>query len=177
MARVEVRPEVFSMVDYDAAVIARIAAEVADQVGLPDDVEVTVEVDETTPFGGSSSRTEGRSATLSIGGGSLEDPRNLRQFSEPGARMVLGRLLYRVRDRLDPAFGDPPPDDELTLAEHSAWDTYAVGRWARVSGTDGREARRRYAYRLRHGFSDEVDAAFDRIWHGDGLTWADLARS
>lgn len=165
------------MVDFEAAEIVRVGTEVAEQVGLPEDVEVVVDVDETTPFGGSSSVIEGRRVTIHIGGGSLEDPQNLRQFSEPGARGVLARLLLRARDRLDPAFGDPPPDAELTLAEHAAWDTYAVGRWARLSGADGREARRRYAYRLRHGFSDEVDAEFDRLWHADGLTWADLRRS
>lgn len=173
-ASVQVRPETFSMVDYDAAEIARVAGEVAARVGLPEDVCLIVDIDETTPFGGSSSVVEGRRVIISVGGGSLEDPRNLRQFSEDGARHVLGRLLLRIRDRLDPAFGDPPPDRELTLPQHTAWDTYAVGRWARLSGDDAQEARRRYAYRLRHGFSDEVDTAFERIWQGEGLTWADL---
>jgi hypothetical protein len=176
MPRIKVRPEIFSMVDFDAAVIGRVTADVAELVGLPDDVEVTVEIDEATPFGASSGQVDGRSVALTLGGGAIEDPRNLRQFSESGARMVFGRLLFRVRDRLDPAFGEPPPDHELTLAQHTAWDTYAVGRWARRSGTDGREARRRYAYRLRHGFSDEVDSAFDLLWNSDGLTWADLDR-
>ena len=77
---------------------------------------------------------------------------------------MLGRLLFRVADRLDAAFGDPPADSELTPAEHTAWDAYAVGRYSRRAGVDGGRDRRRYAFRIRHGFSDAADRAFDRLW-------------
>jgi len=30
---------------------------------------------------------------------------------------VLGRLLFRAHDRLDPSFADVPPDDDLPLRE------------------------------------------------------------
>jgi hypothetical protein len=165
---------VFSMVDFDAGEIRRIAIDVVESVGLPSDVEVVVEIDETTPFGGSVTTIEGRRVILSVEGGAFEDAHFIRQLSEPATSMVLGRLLFRTRDRLDPAFGDPPPDTLLTLLQHTAWDTYAVGRYARLTGLDGREARRRYAFRLRHGFTDAADAKFDRLWRNDGLTWADI---
>jgi len=79
-----------------------------------------------------------------------------------------------VADRLSPGFGDPPPDSELTHAEHTAWDAYAVGRFSRKAGVDGGLARRRYAFRLRHGFSDAADRAFDRLWAASDLTWDDI---
>ena len=34
--------------------------------------------------------------------------------------------------------------------------------------------RRRYQFRLRHGFTDVADQAFDRLWAADALTWADI---
>jgi hypothetical protein len=151
-----------------------VAAEVATLVGLPDDVRIEVVVEEDSPFGKTATVVEGRSVRMAIEGGAFEDPQRLRQFSEANARLVLGRLLFRAADRLDPAFGDPPPDTELTPAEHAAWDAYAVGRYTRRAGVDGGLGRRRYAFRIRHGFSDASDRAFDRLWGASNLTWADI---
>jgi len=173
---VTVAPEAFSLVDFDAGRIAALAAEVAAFVGVPSDVTVEVDVDERSPFGRTSSVMDGRSVRLVVEGGAFEDPQRLRQFSDAGTRLVLGRLLYRVADRLDPAFGDPPADADLTMAEHAAWDAYCVGRYARRAGVDGGYGRRRYAFRIRHGFSDAADQAFDRLWYGSELTWSDISR-
>ncbi len=174
MARVTVSPEAFHFVDFDAEHIRVVAGQVARVVGLPDELEIHVEVDEETPFGQTSTVIAGRRVEIRVDGGAFEDPKHLRQLSEATTRQVLGRLLYRVADRLDPSFGSPPPDDELTLAQHAAWDAYSVGRYARLAGVDGGQARRRYAFRIRHGFSDRADRAFERLWHASGLTWADL---
>ena len=171
---VTVDPPAFSIVDYDPERIGAVAAEVAALAGLPDDVRIEVVVEEDNPFGKTATVVEGRSVRMAIEGGAFEDPQRLRQFSEANARLVLGRLLFRAADRLDPAFGDPPPDTELTPAEHAAWDAYAVGRFTRRAGVDGGLGRRRYAFRIRHGFSDASDRAFDRLWSASGLTWADI---
>lgn len=174
MTRVTVAPASFSLVHFDPARLVALAEEVASAVGLPDDVEIHVEVDETSPFGLVRASVAGRRVGLLADGGAFEDPKHLRELSEAGTRLVLGRVLFRAADRLDPAFGDPPPDGDLSLAQHAAWDAYAVGRYARLARIDGGVARRRYAFRLRHGFSDTADRAFDRLWHGQGLTWTDL---
>ncbi len=171
---VAVDPPAFSICDYDPGRIAAVAAEVAALAGLPDDVRIEVVVDEENPFGKTSTVVDGRSVTIAVEGGAFEDPQRLRQFSEENTRLVLGRLLFRAADRLNPAFGDPPPDPELTAAEHTAWDAYAVGRYSRLAGVDGGRGRRRYAFRIRHGFSDAADRAFDRLWCASDLTWADF---
>lgn len=173
---ITVDPPAFSIVSYDAGRIAAVVAEVGALVGLPDDIRVELAIDERNPFGKAYTVVAGRSVTIAVEGGAFEDPQRLRQFSEANTRLVLGRLLYRVADRLDPAFGDPPPDPELTPAEHTAWDAYAVGRYSRRTGVDGGRDRRRYAFRIRHGFSDVSDRAFDRLWTGSDLTWADIQR-
>ena len=134
---VTVDPSAFSFVDYDPDRIAAIAAELAALAGMPEDVRIQVVVDEESPFGKTWTVVDGRSVTVTVEGGAFEDMHRFRQFSDDNARLVLGRLLFRVADRLSPGFGDPPPDSELTHAEHTAWDAYAVGRFSRKAGVDG----------------------------------------
>jgi hypothetical protein len=173
--KVTVDPPAFSIVHYDPDRIAAVVAEVAGLVvAIPDDVRIEVAVDEQNPFGKTTTLVDGRTVTILVEGGAFEDPQRLRQFSEVNARLVLGRLLFRVADRLNPAFGEPPPDAELTPAEHTAWDAYAVGRYARQAGVDGGQGRRRYAFRIRHGFTDAADRAFDQLWTASDLTWSDI---
>ena len=67
---------------------------------------VTVEIDETTPMGHAQLRSVDP-VVLSLESGALEDPKRPRCLNHEGAVDVIGRLLYEVRDRLDPSFGDP----------------------------------------------------------------------
>jgi hypothetical protein len=169
---VEVRPTEFSMVFFDAAEIQGIVEKLVAEVGLPDDLSVTVEVDETTPMG------RARVASLdpvviTAESGALEDVKAPRRLSAVGTADVLGKLLFSVRDRLDPGFGEPPAEDELTLQESVAWEVYCVGRLGRL-GHPVQRQRRLYQFRNRHGFTDAADASFDRLWRGEGLTWADV---
>ena len=92
---------------------------------------MTLEVDQTTPLG-LAVVTSVDPLVLFVESGALENPHKLRALSAGGARNVLGRLLFRARDRLDPAFGDPPPDDDLSLELSAAWDVYCAGRLVRL---------------------------------------------
>jgi hypothetical protein len=169
---VQVRPEEFSMVSFDASEIRAIVERLVAAIGLPTDLSVTVQVDETTPLG----RAELQSVepiVLAVESGALEDPKRPRQLNPDGAVDVLGRLLFEVRDRRDPAFGDPPPDADLTLPQSMAWQVYCVGRLGRLGHRVQRQ-RRLYQFRNRHGFTDAADAAFDRLWTAEDLTWADI---
>jgi hypothetical protein len=169
---VEVHPESFSLVQFDAAEIRGLVERLAAEVGLPPDQPVRVEVDETTPLGNAPVQSLDP-VVLSLESGALEDAKAPRQLSPTGAADVLGRLLFEVRDRLDPAFADAPPAGELTLAQASAWQAYCVGRLGRL-GHKVQRQRRLYHFRNRHGFTDVADAAFDRLWQGEGLAWADV---
>lgn len=169
---VEVRPPTFSMVTFDADEIQAIVERLVGEIGLPADLSVTIDVDETTPMG--------RACVASVDpivitaeSGAFEDVKKPRALSAASTADVLGKLLLSVRDRLDPAFGDPPADDDLTLAHSAAWEAYCVGRLGRL-GHDVQRQRRLYQFRNRHGFTDTADAAFDKLWTGDGLTWADI---
>lgn len=169
---VEIRPETFSLVFFDAAEIRAIVESLVAEVGLPTDATVTIEVDETTPLG----RAQVASVdpiVITAESGALEDAKRVRQLDPIGAADVLGKLLFSVKDRLDPAFGDAPADDDLTLQQSAAWETYCVGRLGRL-GHPVQRQRRLYQFRNRHGFTDASDAAFDRLWVADGLTWADI---
>jgi hypothetical protein len=170
VTEVTVSPETYNLIEFEADRIRAVASTLADQIGVP--VPVRIEVDETTPLGRAwTSSLE--PLVLSVESGAFEDPKRPRHLSERSVADVLGRLLFRVRDRLDPAFGDVPADDDLSLPESTAWDAYAVGRLARL-GYPAQRQRRLYHFRNRHGFSDVADAAFERLWTGDGLSWADI---
>lgn len=169
---VAVRPETFSMVFFDAAEIQGLVEQLAAEVGLPTDLGITVDIDETTPMGRSLLRSVDP-AVLELESGALEDPKRPRQLDPDGATDVLGRLLFELHDRLDPAFGDAPPDDDLPLPESVAWQVYCVGRLGRLGHRVQRQ-RRLYQFRNRHGFTDAADAVFDRLWTSNGLTWADI---
>jgi hypothetical protein len=173
MARVVVTPEQFSLVKFDHDQIVKLATEVADKVGLPADGELRIEVDEANPLG-RVRVTSLEPITITVEGGAFEDAKRPRTLSDLSVIDVLGRHLHRVRDRLDPAFGDPPADDKLTLQEAAAWDVYAVGRCERLGFGPSRQ-RRIYHFRNRHGFTDVADDAFDQLWNADALTWADIA--
>ena len=172
---VSVTPENFTLVSYDAGEIASIIEELVGAIGLPSDLDVSIEVDESTPLG-RASVTSISPLVISVESGALEDPKRPRNLSRTGSADVLGRLMFRVRDRLDPAFGDPPADNELTLPQSVAWDAYCVGRLVRLGYIhyDNRQ-RRLYHFRNRHGFTDSADEAFERLWTADGLSWSDIA--
>jgi hypothetical protein len=169
---VVVSPAEFHLVAFDAEVIASAAERVVQAVGLPAELEVRIEVDESSPLG------RGRLAgldpiTIWVQSGALEDAKRPRRLRVASVDDIVGRLLFRARDRLDPAFGDPPEEQALTLGQGAAWDAYSVGRCARL-GFGDTQARWRYHFRNRHGFTDVADATFDRLWSATGLTWHDL---
>lgn len=173
MAKVVVIPQEFHYVTYDSGRIAEIASKAADGVGFGAADEITIEVDEKTFFG--------RSRMLSLEplhlqfeSGAFEDAKKPRHLSESGTAESLGVVLHRAFDRRNAGFADAPPDQELSLAQRVAWDAWAAGRCARL-GFEVSKPRRHYHFRARHGFSDAADAAFEKIWNADSLTWSDLS--
>jgi hypothetical protein len=175
LSRVTVQPDTFTLVEFDRDELATVIERLLDATGL--DRNVVIEVDQTTPLGEAKVVAVDPEIELHVESGALEDPKRLRKLSASGAANVLGRLLFRVRDRLDPAFGDVPDDDEMGLERSAAWDVYAVGRLVRLGFRHENDRQRRlYQFRTRHGFNDASDAAFDALWDGDGLTWADIER-
>ena len=172
MADVRVTPETFTLVNFDAARIAELTSKLAGEVGLPDDAVIEIEVDEKAP----STRVKSESIDpirLRIEGGAIEDPTVPRTLSDRLVADVIGRLLLRAADRRTPAFADAPADEELDLAQQTAWDSYSMGRLGRL-GYDVRKPRRLYHFRNRHGFNDVADQAFERLWTADRVTWAEI---
>ena len=175
-AKVTVSPEEFIFVEYDAAEIAAIVAELAAQLEIANPIRVIV--DETTPlakvYEGIAVASSDATITLHAESGALEDRKHPQSFSPKAARESLGRILLRAHDRMLPEFADAPPDLELTLEQNAAWDTYCAGRLARM-GVAVNQQRWRYNHRNRFGFDDGVDAKFDLIWTSDDLGWSDIA--
>lgn len=167
---VTVSPETFRFVSYDAGLIQRVAEQLVAALGI--DRPVHVEVDETTPLN-RVQVTIGDTITVTVESGAFENTRRPREQSEDATAAALGRALLKARDRLHGGFGEAPADDDLTLAQRSAWNTYCAGRLSRL-GLRIAQQQWRYDFRNRHGFTDATDAAFDRVWSADTLTWAEL---
>jgi hypothetical protein len=170
-ARITVSPETFTRVEFEASTIAETVAELAELLAITNPIHI--EVDETTPLTRAWASVDGRSSdatiTIKIESGAIEDRRRIRQFGPEAARDSLGRMLLRARDRLRDDF-DLPDDGELDIRQHAAWNTYAAGRLSRL-GIPMNQQRWRYNYRNRFGFTDDTDAAFDRLWAADDLSW------
>jgi len=175
MARVQVTPETFTLVDFDGGVIAGLTEELAAKAGVPDDVDVRIEIDEELPLPltGSTSDVVDGSATLWFAGANFEDGRHRTKFDQPVARTELAISLLRAADRLRGGFTDAPTDENLADGQRHAWETWAEGRAGRL-GEATRRVRRQYHFRLYNGFTDVADAAFDRLWSADSFTWPEL---
>jgi len=172
---VTVTPETFSLVNFDAAEIRSVVEKLIPAIGLPADLDVRIEIDEATPLGQARIASYGDPIVITVESGALEDPKRPRRVSVSGSADVLGRLLFRIHDRRNDAFGEPPPDADLTIAESVSWDVYCIGRLVRLGFKhyDNRQ-RRLYHFRNRHGFTDAADEAFERLWTADDLAWSDI---
>jgi len=172
VAHVTLTPERFTLVLFDADRVREVIERTAGRVGLGAHEELRIDVDETVSLN--------RIRVLAIDpvhlrveSGALEDTKRLRRFGEEQTERELARVLFKVLDRRSPGFADAPADDRLSLKDAISWDVYAAGRVERL-GIPAQADRRRYAFRNRHGFTDAVDAEFDRLWSAEGRTWSDL---
>ena len=166
-----VEPASFGLVDFDAGRIVAITEQLAAAIGV--DTDVTIRVDETSALG----HTELASLdplVIATESGALEDPKRIRKLSEPHAADVIGRHLLRANDRRRAEFGQPPDDEDLDLGHRVAWEIHTIGRLDRLGFPVNRQ-RWLYAFRTRHGFTDAADAAFERLWAADALTWDQIA--
>ena len=148
------------------------ASELLDRLGMADR-DLRVDVDEASPIARVPASASVEPIVVLAESGGFEDTRRPRYAERAAVAANLGRVLLRVRDREDGGFADAPDDDELSLRQTAAWDTYCVGRLERL-GYPANRQRWRYNFRNRHGFSDIADAAFERLWDADSLTWGEL---
>ena len=172
---VTVKPDPFTLIAYDANEIVAIIEDVAALVELPSNVDVDLVVDEElfAPLTGHTTDVIDGRVKLWISGGNLEDSRRPRHFAPHQARRDFTYMLLRARDRLDEDFEGATDDGQITRGERSAWDVYAVGRASRL-GTAARRQAQLYEFRLQHGFTDVADAAFERLWGSERMTWAGI---
>lgn len=168
---VTVAPHDFRFVKFDAQMVERVGDQLMAALGL--ERPLHVEIDETTPLGRVRATVNPDGIVVNVESGAFEDSKRPREQSETATSVSLGRILLRTRDRLEGGFGEAPADDQLSLRQMAAWETYSAGRLARM-GLTVNQQRWRYNFRNRHGFTDTADAAFERIWVADGLTWSQL---
>jgi hypothetical protein len=174
---ITVTPETFSFVQYDNEQIRGIAEQAAKDAGLPADSEINIDVVESSPLG--RIKTDDFAvgppfkATVKIEGGAFENLKAPRQFDTERAQETLGRLFMRFADARNPEFGFEGDPDELSVPRQVAWDVYAIGRLNKL-GYKVSHDRWQYLFRNRHGFTDDADVFFERLWSADGLKWPEI---
>ena len=169
MRAITVVPNPFELVPYDADTIARLAAEAAALAGFPDDVSVTLEIDEVLPHPLTGTFVEvtpeaeraGGTAHLDVwmSGANFEDPKRPVKFQEELARAELVRAFLRAADRLRPEFAGAVGDEDLSDRQRAAWDVWTEGRAERL-GVPGTRPRT-FTERARR--AQIVDAAIETI--------------
>jgi hypothetical protein len=169
---ITVTPNPFTLVPYDVEEITALIEEAAALAGISSGVDISLTVDEElfAPLTGHMSDVVDGRVVLWISGGNFEDNKRPCRFSAAQARVDLSVMMLRAHDRLSGDFAAAPPDAQLSRGERAAWDTYAVGR-ARRLGLDMRRPKQLYDFRLQHGFTDVADAAFERCWDAEHVTW------
>jgi hypothetical protein len=170
---VTVTPNPFTLIAYDASEIAAIVEDCAAMAGVAPGVDIDIQVDEElfAPLVGHTTDVVDGRVKVWISGGNLEDNRLPRTFSSEQARRDFTIALLRAKDRLSEDFATAPPDGELNRGERAAWDTYATGRASRLGAPHVRRQAQLYEFRLQHGFTDVADAAFERSWNAEHMTW------
>ena len=166
---VTVTPQQFVVVDFDADLIAAIATELAERLGLEDQA-ITVIVNEATLLNRVTVSLD-KGIEVAAESGAFEDPKRPRRQSPRQTQIALGHALLLARDRLWGGFADAPGEPDLTLAQRAAWQAYQAGRLSRL-GVGVNQQRSRYDFRNRHGFTDLADAAFEQLWAADDLDWS-----
>jgi hypothetical protein len=169
---ITVTPNPFTLVPYDVEEITALLEEAAALAGISSGVDISLTVDEElfAPLTGHMSDVVDGRVVLWISGGNFEDNKRPCHFSAEQARVDLSVMMLRAKDRLSDDFAAAPPDAQLSRGERAAWDTSAVGRAGRL-GLDMRRPRQLYDFRLQHGFTDVADAAFERCWEAEHVTW------
>ena len=168
-----VTPDTYNFVAFDTAYTTRIAERMATQLGL-DDIDILLAINENSSLTRIDVTVTDALITIAPHSGALEDTRRPRQQSELNTTITIARGMLRARDRLRGGFADAPADAELTLPQAAAWDTYIMGRIAHMDIVLNKQAWV-YNFRNRHGFSDAVDAVFEKLWNCESTTWAELS--
>ncbi len=172
MTEITLDPPVFEMLLFDAGdVIADAAAAIARVPGLELD-SLGITVDEMKPT--TRMRVTGLDpATVHLESGTLENTKKPRTYSTDAAAVTLTKIAFELAQRRDDGFGAPDLDAELSHAERIAWDVQLIGR-VQAAGVRIYAPKYRYDFRNRHGFTDAVDAAFDRLLDLADPTFGDI---
>ena len=127
MAQVTVTPEEWHYVAFDSGRIATVADKLLGEIGL--DVDLAIEVDETTPMGRVST-TSLEPLTVSVESGAFEDAKRPRQLSEQAVADVLGGCCTAAVTASTPASASRPRRGAHAPAVHGV-GCVRVGRCAR----------------------------------------------
>jgi len=172
---ISVSPSTFTKVEYRLDQIVPVVEEVQSSIGAGTslaeaDIELVIDEDQPT------ARMSIRSLdpiVFALDSGAFEDTRNPREFGVEIASVTVASLCIEYLDRTSEAFGAPGLGEPTDLADKIAWSVYTHARVARA-GYRVHKPKHLYNFRNRHGFSDAADHAFETLWSGKDLDYAQI---
>lgn len=172
---ISVSPSTFTKVEYRLDQIVPVAEEVRSTVGAgtalaDNDVEIVIDEDQPTAR---MAVTSIEPIVFALDSGAFEDTRHPREFGVEIASVTLASLFIEYLDRTSEFFGAPDLGQPTDLADKVAWSVYTHARVQRA-GYRVHKPKHLYNFRNRHGFSDTADHAFEALWSGQDLTYADI---
>jgi hypothetical protein len=172
---ISVSPSSFTKVEFRLDQIVPVVDEVQSRVGADtrlDGADVELVIDEDHPTA-RMAITSLDPIVFAMESGALEDTRTPREFGVEMASVSLASLFFEYLDRTSEVFGAPEIGEPSDLADKIAWSVYTHARVQRA-GYRVHKPKHLYNFRNRHGFSDAADQAFEALWAGNDLTYAQI---
>lgn len=171
---ISVTPSTFTKVEFQLDQIVAVVEEVQATIGalglIGGDVKLVIDEEQPTARMAVTSLDP---IVFALDSGAFEDTRTPREFGVEIASVSLASLFIEYLDRTDDAFGAPPLGEPSDLADKIAWSVYTHARVQRA-GYRVHKPKHLYNFRNRHGFSDAADQAFEALWVGQRLTYAQI---
>jgi len=172
---ISVSPTAFTKVEFRIDQIVPVVEEVRARIGAGTDladaaVELVIDEDQPTARMAITSLDP---IVFALDSGALEDTRVPREFGIEISSVSLASLFVEYLDRTSEAFGAPALGEPSDLADKIAWSVYTHAR-VQNAGYRVYKPKHLYNFRNRHGFSDAADHAFETLWAGTDLTYAEI---
>lgn len=172
---ISVSPSTFTKVEFRLDQIVAVVEEVQSTIGAGTrldgaDVELVINEDQPTARMAITSLDP---IVFALDSGAFEDTRVPREFGVEIGSVSLASLFLEYLDRTSDAFGAPEIGQPSDLADKIAWSVYTHARVQRA-GYRVHKPKHLYNFRNRHGFSDAADQAFEALWAGNDLTYAQI---
>ena len=173
--RVRIEPDTFTLVEFDRDDLTATVETLLDAIGL--DRPVVLEIDQTSPLGEARVVSIEPEIRLFCESGALENPKKLRQLSPTGRPTCSAACCSGCATASTPTSATrPPTPTSASSGRRRGTSTASVASCASGSATRTTASAACTSSAPGTASPTRPTRAFEQLWTGDGLTWADVER-